>query len=853
MDVTQIERTLAALFIPDTLKPRQLVFWYDERAEFESAFEELTLPSGIDKVKLGRTPFSTKYRVLVEQPATSFLLYAPFAEPPVTENWLLDLQKQAERFSADRAALLFRRYGLHQRSLEGYLRRHLAFFNAKKRTEALDAIGLSKESSEMDLRLAMMCATLGFRVADAGLLLRAVLMAGLAEAHNAPWQELVKYFEPQEFWEVAHWGLGVQDTSTLRDLFVRLALTHVQHDLRVPLPEGFGSKLIQPGAKAYVFVDAWLRHTMDAPRWAALSGSLVGDLGLHAFAASLSPDTYSKVETFEVFDQALIQHVTEYLTERLTEADGTQTGTETRLQGWLSDRKPLYWFETYRHHYDALGAALDFTLLGRERASFSGSVAQLFGGYAERYYQIDRSYRRYVAASDQVSGDVLGGLTEKIERAYTFSFLEPLGEAWSDALQAAGDGWNPHGSKQWLFYAHHVQTVLDRNDREKVFVIVSDALRYEVAADVQASLITELRGDVTLIPLAGVLPSITKLGMASLLPHTTLSLTDKGDVLADGRSTQGLEGRNAVLNAGSVSSLAVGAADLLAMSREEGRAAVQPHRVIYIYHNIIDATGDHRPSERNVFAACERAVDELTQIVRKIANTLNGTNILVTSDHGFLYQHQPLTQHDKVERASGRILDSGRRHTLGSELSRPGGTQTFSPSYLGGLEAQSPRGTLRYAVQGGGAQYVHGGASLQEVCVPLLTYKHVRASKGDDGPSHKVGVRVSTTTRKITNNHFTVRLVQAEPAGGRVRPRQVLVRFVDEAGATITNAYPLNLESAATQATDREYIARLNIGVSNIARDKPYYLVIMDAEDDIEILRETWQINLVLTDDFGDF
>jgi hypothetical protein len=133
----------------------------------------------------------------------------------------------------------------------------------------------------------------------------------------------------------------------------------------------------------------------------------------------------------------------------------------------------------------------------------------------------------------------------------------------------------------------------------------------------------------------------------------------------------------------------------------------------------------------------------------------------------------------------------------------------------------------------------------------LLSYKHVRAEKGDEGASHKVGVRVSTTARKVTNTHFTVRLVQDEPVGGRARARQVLVKLIAEDGRAITNAHPLNLDSAAKQATDREYIARLSVGVSSVERAKPYYLVIVDAQDNLEILREAWQVNLAFTDDFG--
>lgn len=849
MDLTQIEQSLQLIRSRhDLTRGRQLIFWYDPAGEFADTFAELMPPEGMEKEVLSGTPFAVKYKLLVENPDTSFLLYAPFAEPRALDNWLLDLQKQAVLYSADRATLLFQQYGLEQRSLQGYFKAHLPFFKAKKRGEALGTIGLTKDCGEMDLRIAMMCSLAGLKAADAGQLIREVLKQGLAEDDNALWQELAKYFAPDEFWQVVEHQLGTQaSSSSLRELFLRLALTHLQHDLGTALPENLRAKTIEPSTKAYVFVNNWLRHTVDAPRWAKLSRQLAPDLQIDQLAHSLHPGSYSKVETFDAFDQALVRAAVETLTSDNPDLTG--------LQRWLKDRKPLFWYQDYSSHYQALEAATDFSdLLQRHPGPYSGDAEALFAGYADAYHHIDGAYRRYVTASDRVTGDALKPLTERIEKAYTFSYLELLGEAWSEALEGLAGSWSVPVKKQWWFYEHHVAPVLNGSDREKVFVLISDALRYEVAAELRESLVTELRGEATLTPMVSVLPSITKLGMAALLPRKSLSVGENGEVLADGLSTQGLEARLGVLNATGVSSLTIKATELLAMSRDQGRHTFQPHRVVYIYQDHIDAVGDKPASEREVFVACERAIAELNALVRKIANQLNGTNILITSDHGFLYQRQALAHHDKVDRATGAIIDSGRRHSLGRNLSQPIGTQTFTLPYLEGddLQAQSPRGTLRYSLQGAGAQYVHGGASLQEVCVPLLSYKHVRASKGDDGPSHKVGVFVSTPTHKVTNNHFTLRLVQVEPVSARVRARQVLVKFVNEDGQAVTNSYPLNLDSAAAQASDREYIARLTVAQSNLDQDEPYYLVIIDSEDELEILREPWQIKLAFTDDFGD-
>ena len=60
---------------------------------------------------------------------------------------------------------------------------------------------------------------------------------------------------------------------------------------------------------------------------------------------------------------------------------------------------------------------------------------------------------------------------------------------------------------------------------------------------------------------------------------------------------------------------------------------------MYIYHNQIDATGDKRESEERVFEAVEATLAELVEIIKKLANA-NYTNMLITADHGFIYQNR---------------------------------------------------------------------------------------------------------------------------------------------------------------------------------------------------------------------
>ena len=65
--------------------------------------------------------------------------------------------------------------------------------------------------------------------------------------------------------------------------------------------------------------------------------------------------------------------------------------------------------------------------------------------------------------------------------------------------------------------------------------------------------------------------------------------------------------------------------------------------MLYVYHNRIDHTGDKMHSEEQAFEAAEETLGDIVRLVKKLT-AANANNILVTADHGFIYQH----------RASGR-------------------------------------------------------------------------------------------------------------------------------------------------------------------------------------------------------
>ncbi|MGI3202771.1 PglZ domain-containing protein [Streptomyces sp. GLT-R25] len=134
----------------------------------------------------------------------------------------------------------------------------------------------------------------------------------------------------------------------------------------------------------------------------------------------------------------------------------------------------------------------------------------------------------------------------------------------------------------------------------------------------------------------GVLPSYTQMGMAALLPHITIGLTGKDDqVQVDGQSAGGAANRSKIL--AEVGGSAVKADDVLGMKRDGLRALLQEHKVVYVYHNRIDAVGDKMETERNTPEAVAATLEDLKKLVRLLMNAYAGT-VIITADHGFLYQ-----------------------------------------------------------------------------------------------------------------------------------------------------------------------------------------------------------------------
>jgi len=321
-----------------------------------------------------------------------------------------------------------------------------------------------------------------------------------------------------------------------------------------------------------------------------------------------------------------------------------------------------------------------------------------FEAYTKEYFILDQAYRKFCVSFDKERhSDVLKPLSAEVENLYTNWYHAELAVKWSTTVaEELSTSWPIKGlAQQTSFYQDTIQKALYEN--KKSFVIISDALRFEAAEELMQRLNTEIKGSTEIHWMQGCVPSYTRLGMASLLPHSALTMQGE-DVLIDGMSTKDTLGRRRILQSNLKDAEVVLLNDLLPMSRTELRNTFKGKSVVYIYHNVIDSVGD-KGDESKTFQAVEQAFAEIAGAIRTINKNLTEANIYITSDHGFIFRRKPLEESDKTTKGDTLPLLTNKRFLIFDQdvkdLDLPG-TINLSLDYVFGkdcgLTVSVPRG-----------------------------------------------------------------------------------------------------------------------------------------------------------------
>jgi uncharacterized protein (TIGR02687 family) len=797
MTENRIHQALTRLF-----GKHRVVFWYDAKKELRAEFEALAI-DGVKKIEIQNNEFSIKHKLLRESPKQPFLVYKEDKQPDPLLNWLLDVELANTTFRTDQVAIWLSELELPTEFTD-VVEQHAAFFDtakakvqAEKRKTALKGM-LKSDDTFSGVRLKMLAVCGGAtQVADARLdVVLEELLAELIKPTPSIFNLIQRCQLDSFLWQQVERFYGYRSTTpSIKDFAIEL----FKSCYSMGLSSSLSGDAVNLTSDAVVFFKRWKDSRVHGAVFEKLSDSYAELLGIEDDLNKRDSKELLDLDYFRLIDRKVIYELVQRVPER------TLSAGEVTL--WCRGRRQSHWFAEFRHLYDAVDIASQFFALLDSIQLDMASSNDAVQGYVIHWYRLDQFYRQYVyclKASSQST--LLSSLSEKIESLYTNRYLLPLSNAWQSHVDAMSDWVVPDVTPQAQFFSRWAKPFTDKE--QKICVIVSDALRYEAAEELLSRIRQEDRYEAKISHALSSLPSYTQLGMASLLPSggEMLSISDNktGTVNLGEQSTQGTINRDKCLKSvfGERGS-ALQARTVIDNTFTENRKLFPKACVAYVYHNRIDHTGDKMQSEGEAFEAVEKTFDELIKLIKRLASA-DVYNILITADHGFIYQNTALEESDFLaNNVHGDVLYNDRRFVLGKNLKSDTSLKSFTAGELGlagEVQAVFPKGIQRLRLSGSGSRFVHGGTSLQEVIVPIISINKKRQS---DITFVDVDI-LRGGTNVITSGQVSVTLYQAEPVTDKVRPRQLRAGIYTEEGALISDIHDVLLDLTSENARERE-------------------------------------------------
>jgi len=834
LNLKQIADKLNAEFSGET---RKLVFWYDDKAEFAEDIDSLEL----ENAKVYRlepdNQFYTKYFLERVDRTTNYLIYAPFLRPSVKENHLEDTLLYSKQFFADRASLLAVDLGIDEK-YKPVIQKYIKFFGAKDRTQKfydLEIENFTRDSIEVAL-MSVLCKA---RTAFFDEVVRVVLTDGDFE-DNRFLAEFQKYDLLSAFWRLCEEQFGYTDVKpTLEKLAVTMFVTYTQKHLHGELPQAWKSFVSYKSGNIIAFLDNLMNNVLYRERYDDLSYFVAKNLQAKAALEQYNPEALITCDTFKAIDQVLIA----WINGRLLNEDLGAKLSNISIPEICKDRRKRHFGDQYRSEYHMLESA--YHVISAATYQSKNALTDIIKQYTEADYQIDQQYRKFYYNYDQLKESAqFEKLRDLVENIYTNEYLSKSIYNWNTGLKR--DGFSSELPLQRNFYSKYIQSSKDR-----VVVIISDAMRYEVGQ----SLVVKLENDEKCTPklesMISVLPSYTRLGMGALLPHKALELTQDNKVLVDGMPCDSLKQREAILNSYMPNSRCIQFDDLKLMKKMELREIFTGMDVVYVYHNQIDARGDKLNTENEVFTACYEAVDELFTLIKRISTNANTHHFIVTSDHGFIYKRDKLQETDKIIHLADKDAFVNRRFIVSEEPLEDDGITSYSMGkILGNSDSKMvsvPVSSNVFKVAGGGQNFVHGGSSPQEMIVPVIDVK-VEKGHAETRPAQ---ILLVSMVQKITNLILSLDFIQSEPVSDVVKETSYKVFFISEDNERISNECIYIADKKDNDPGKRIFRLKFNFKNKQYDKSKQYYLVAYDEKNDIEVLRHGVVMDIAFADDFG--
>ncbi|MHA8066293.1 BREX-1 system phosphatase PglZ type A [Aquirufa sp. ROCK2-A2] len=830
----------------------KILFFFDENQEFLEEVKSLAIPN-IHVEFYTESAFTIKCKLLNELIDTKVLLYIPMAHPNTQDEYhqfpLLGLLLANKELKLDHVGEFMENYGLqrHQKALVTKYMKELKYSGVQLVCEPiLNSYGFEEEA----LQKALVSYFLKFKTIENWSLIISKLLTLLVAKDGLELNKVLTKIADLRMDDIIIQQINENTSYEMKSLnreeliqVVRCIFYNkiTQTISSVSNGDPYGSFKIKDQVKIVRLnqllneaetntqLSSSFNEVMQLVRNDIKGDKLIDIYGLDANFAEFSPSMIWAVINIL---QNQIKDAPEAVIKKLDNISMQQTLDEG-IQNFLK-------YLTYMAKLHQMVNGISSYILNKPE--------DYLKAYSEELYFIDSFYRKAIKAYKLIDYSELpvtiplDDLHLALNNCYE-EHTDKLNREWLKCLnQFDFDYTKIPVAKQFDFFKTEIEPL-----NQKVVVFISDALRYEVAHELLSELHSDANNTAKMKYMIASIPSKTNIGMAQLLPLGDL-VYNNGDISISTISTEGLPNRNQILRRFKSDSLAVQFSEISSNSQEKNREIFK-NSIVYLYHDIIDSTGDKRASERRTFDVVIDAIDEIKRLVKKLHGSYNVAKVIITADHGFLYNDREIEDKDLESISDPNPMTSHNRYFITSSKSQQslGYSVPLSKTtaFNDDVFVTIPYSVNRYRKQGVGHQFVHGGGSLQEVVVPVIE----SSRKREEVVTKVKPSLINKGDLKVVSNILRLNLLQ-ETKVSRMEKEVNISTGLYNNNILVSNEIISTLNSTSDSPSERALRIELTLA-SDTPKNAFLKLKVFDLEDRLNpIIEERVQNNTLIQSDF---
>ncbi len=745
--------------LADKLKSKKLVVWYDARGEFAPFIAEVRggartssepMPVSVAGIATRLAEYAGslfELRAVVEPRVSgdspeSVVIYLPGCDRDRRASVLMELEKAGECYEPQLKRLA--RNVLRQRYTDGVIDEMLA----PERVTYDDLARASSDSSSAEPP--SLLKSIFHEASGNDGLLAAWLVNDRRDADivtKEATRELVKLVR-------SRLGLELPDDAALaklRAVTLRYVLAgEFRSDLNCPPPaclEGVASPKTKDEEAALRELARRLR-TGFAEAYAVLADRVEEELGLRG--AKLPAGSLGAIDTFRFEERSLLSHCGDLIANRKFDEALALVGA----------REHSFWLDRDVARKAQWEACRRMAELGTVTMAVRAAIPKVSNGpsgwvdvYTKKdgWYRLDQAQRRLEAWIANLEEEPEERALGVVRRAYEDT-CHAMAEGFTKALLRAN--WTGASA---LHQTRIFSEVVSEKPKPVAYFLV-DAMRFEMGVELAERL--PKAAEVAVRPAIGSLPSITPIGMAALLPGAASSFTvveqnDRLGALIDGTFLPDLGARKKFAAARVPKLVDVALDELLSLQPSKLAKKIESAQVVVVRSQEIDHAGE-TGFTRQARRIMDEVIGDIASAIQRLAKA-GIEHSVVTADHGHLFFAVDRDESMRTDAPGGDQVELHRRCWIGRGGATPPGCVRVAASSLGyasDLEFVFPTGCGVFKA-GGDLAFHHGGPSLQELVIPVLT---VRLKVRDSAKPTAGPVTASGFPEAVTNRIFSITL-----------------------------------------------------------------------------------------------